>query len=86
MLCLHSFPCNGHRFDHCSDLLLVATQELSLLQDQVPAFSSARAVSTVEQELGAPVTQLFRFFDQNPIAAASLGQARIHTSLRAESF
>lgn len=78
MLCFHSLSCSRP----VSDLpLLVVMQELSLLQDQVPAFSPDRAVSRVERELGAPVTQLFRFFDHNPIAAASLGQARIHSTL-----
>ena len=49
-------------------------QELSLLQDRVPAFNSARAVATIEQELGMPLTSAFRTFDREPIAAASLGQ------------
>lgn len=53
---------------------MVPLQELSLLQDRVPAFSSERAIAIVEQELGGPVTNLFRFFDRDPIAAASLGQ------------
>ena len=52
----------------------VVLQELSLLQDRVPAFNSARAVATVEQELGMPLTSAFRSFDREPIAAASLGQ------------
>ncbi len=62
---------------HCS----IIVQELSLLQDRVPAFSPERAVSTIEQELGAPVTQLFRSFERDPIAAASLGQVSDQTSI-----
>ncbi|EIE27253.1 ABC1-domain-containing protein [Coccomyxa subellipsoidea C-169] len=65
----------GQLFSTRSDLFPAeVTEELSLLQDRVPAFSPERAVSTIEQELGAPVTQLFRSFDRDPIAAASLGQ------------
>ncbi|TXG55552.1 hypothetical protein EZV62_020808 [Acer yangbiense] len=49
-------------------------EELSKLQDKVPAFSPEKAKSLIESELGAPVDQLFRTFEDLPIAAASLGQ------------
>ena len=55
--------------------------ELTKLQDDLPAFSHAIALKTVEEELGAPVTQLFEEFPDQPVAAASLGQvyrARLH--------
>ena len=64
---------------YCNTVL----QELSLLQDRVPAFSPDRAIGTVEEELGAPVTQLFRSFERSPIAAASLGQVSDRTALSA---
>ena len=40
----------------------------------MPAFDSAEAISIVERNLGAPVTQMYESFDAEPIAAASLGQ------------
>lgn len=49
-------------------------EELSELQDRVPAFSASKARAIIEAELGAPVSRLFRSFEDRPIAAASLGQ------------
>ena len=48
--------------------------ELELLHDQLPAqgFESVRA--TVEAELGAPLTELFALFSEEPIAAATIAQ------------
>ncbi|KAL9243963.1 hypothetical protein vseg_017791 [Gypsophila vaccaria] len=48
--------------------------ELAKLQDRVPAFSSKKAKEFIATELGAPVDVLFREFEDQPIAAASLGQ------------
>jgi len=48
--------------------------ELTKLQDNLPAFPHAIALQTIEQELGAPVEQLFEEFPDHPVAAASLGQ------------
>ncbi|KAM7264378.1 hypothetical protein ACFE04_002061 [Oxalis oulophora] len=48
--------------------------ELAKLQDRVPAFSSEKAKRFIENELGAPVDVLFKEFEDQPIAAASLGQ------------
>ena len=55
--------------------------ELTKLQDDLPSFDHAIALRTVEEELGAPVEQLFEDFPDVPVAAASLGQvykARLH--------
>jgi ubiquinone biosynthesis protein len=48
--------------------------ELEKLQDQVPPFSSEEARAIVERELHMPVSELFIEFDENPLAAASIGQ------------
>ncbi|MDH3722858.1 MAG: AarF/UbiB family protein [Desulfobacteraceae bacterium] len=50
------------------------TQELSKLQDKVPPFSFNEAKMTVESEFSKPLEELFVFFSETPIAAASIGQ------------
>ena len=49
-------------------------EELTRLQDDLPAFPHAVALERIEQELGAPAHELFEEFPDHPIAAASLGQ------------
>ena len=48
--------------------------QLTQLQDNLPAFPHAIALQTIEADLGAPVQQLFEEFPDYPVAAASLGQ------------
>ena len=57
-------------------------EELSKLQDRVPAFSYEQVVVIIKQDLGKPVNELFLSFDPIPLAAASLGQvhkAQLHS-------
>ncbi|WP_026734099.1 ABC1 kinase family protein [Fischerella sp. PCC 9605] len=49
-------------------------EELSKLQDKVPAFSYEQVEATIEQELGKKIPELFHSFEPIPLAAASLGQ------------
>ena len=51
------------------------TDTLADLQDEVPSESFADIRKLAEQELGAPLSEKFAWFDENPLAAASLGQA-----------
>ncbi|MEA5616234.1 AarF/ABC1/UbiB kinase family protein [Cronbergia sp. UHCC 0137] len=49
-------------------------EELSKLQDRVPAFSYEQVETIIEQELGKKIPELFGNFEPIPLAAASLGQ------------
>lgn len=51
------------------------TDQLSDLQDEVPAESFADIRKQAEAELGAPLTVKYAWVDEVPLAAASLGQA-----------
>jgi ubiquinone biosynthesis protein len=48
--------------------------ELAKLQDQVPPFDSALAIAQIERALGQPLAKLFREFDPQPVASASIAQ------------
>lgn len=56
--------------------------ELIKLQDQLPPFDNAIALSQIEQDLGRSIQTLFSQISPKPVAAASLGQvyrAKLHT-------
>jgi predicted unusual protein kinase regulating ubiquinone biosynthesis (AarF/ABC1/UbiB family) len=73
----------GQLFSTRADLFPAEfVEELSKLQDKVPAFSYEQVEVIVEQDLGKSVGELFRSFDPVPLAAASLGQvhkAQLHS-------
>lgn len=47
---------------------------ISKLQRQAPAMPFAEIKAQVEKELGKPLAQIFKSFDEQPFAAASIGQ------------
>jgi predicted unusual protein kinase regulating ubiquinone biosynthesis (AarF/ABC1/UbiB family) len=49
-------------------------EELAQLQDQLPGFDSQLAMACIEEDLGAPVGEIFAELEREPISAASLGQ------------
>ena len=51
----------------------VITEELAELRSSVPGLPFATVRSVVEQELGAPLDAIFISFDEQPLAAASIG-------------
>jgi ubiquinone biosynthesis protein len=59
-----------------TDLLPAAvTAELARLQDQVPTLPWPAVQALLEEELGAPIEEVFDEIDREPVAAASLAQA-----------
>lgn len=73
----------GQLFSTRADIFPIEyVEELSKLQDRVPAFSYEQVKEIVEADLGKPVSELYRTFDPIPMAAASLGQvhrAQLHS-------
>jgi ubiquinone biosynthesis protein len=53
--------------------------ELSKLQDQVPAFSSAYALHEIKLAYGKPASEVFKEFSTEPLAAASVAQVHAAT-------
>lgn len=57
------------------DLLPVEfIHELAKLQDDVPPFANTQARKIIGTELGAPLDEVFKDFEETPLASASLGQ------------
>jgi ubiquinone biosynthesis protein len=50
------------------------SQELAKLQDNVPPFPGSQARAVIEAALGAPIEDIFRQFDETPLASASIAQ------------
>ncbi len=57
------------------DLITVKyADEFKKLQDEVPPFSVDEAKKIIEEELGLPLNEIFSYFENTPIAAASIAQ------------
>ena len=52
----------------------VLLEELAQLQDQLPGFDSDLAMACIGEDLGAPIEEIFKDLEREPISAASLGQ------------
>jgi predicted unusual protein kinase regulating ubiquinone biosynthesis (AarF/ABC1/UbiB family) len=61
----------------------VITKELADLQDEVPAEDFAAIRAQAEAEFGQPLSDLYAWVDETPLAAASLGQ--VHRARLRES-
>jgi len=67
-----------------TDLIpLEYVQELSKLQDNVPSFPYDDVKAIIKSETGRFPEEIFRFFDETPFAAASLGQ--VHKAALSET-
>jgi predicted unusual protein kinase regulating ubiquinone biosynthesis (AarF/ABC1/UbiB family) len=65
----------GQLFSTRADLFPTEyVEELSKLQDKVPAFNYEQAEIIIKEDLGKKVEEVYRSFDPVPLAAASLGQ------------
>jgi predicted unusual protein kinase regulating ubiquinone biosynthesis (AarF/ABC1/UbiB family) len=73
----------GQLFSTRADLFPTEyVEELSQLQDRVPAFSYEVVEQIIAQDFGKSIPDLFQNFDPVPLAAASLGQvhkAQLHS-------
>src|SRR5574343_1492718 len=54
-------------------------EELALLQDRVPPFSTEVAVATIERAFRRPVDEVFASFGREPVASASIAQVHFAT-------
>ena len=76
----------GQFFSMRSDILPPAyCNALRSLYDEVPPFPASEARRIIERELQAQIDELFESFDDDPVGAASFGQAHLVVLKRGES-
>lgn len=56
-------------------------EDLSLLQDSIPPFPTDEAIAIIEQDFECRLSDLFSFFDKEPVAAASIAQVHFATTV-----
>lgn len=77
-----SFIKLGQALSTRSDLLGEEfSADLSQLQDSLPAFPTDQARTIIEAEFDKPMAELFREFDDRPVAAASIAQVHFAITL-----
>jgi ubiquinone biosynthesis protein len=52
-------------------------EELAKLQDRVPPFPAEQVIATIVRVYGKPVDQVFKAFDREPVASASVAQVHL---------
>lgn len=63
-----------------ADLLPTAViKEISKLQDDVPPFDSKLAIAEIEKNIKQPISEVFKEFDDTPLASASIAQ--VHSAI-----
>ncbi|MFO1037424.1 MAG: 2-polyprenylphenol 6-hydroxylase [Geminicoccaceae bacterium] len=68
-----------------SDLLGDAiARDLSSLQDRLPSFPFGKARAVIEADLERPLGEVFRSFDETPVAAASIAQVHFAVTTEGE--
>jgi ubiquinone biosynthesis protein len=51
--------------------------ELAKLQDRVPPFATEQVIATLERVYGKPVAEVFKTFEREPVASASVAQVHL---------
>lgn len=56
-------------------------KELEVLQEHVPPFAESGMERVLEKEFGRPISEIFSYFNDTPLAAGSLAQVHLATTL-----
>ncbi len=77
-----SFIKLGQALSTRPDLIGAAmADDLANLQDRLPPFPGSQARATIEAAFGAPLDELYESFDDDPVAAASIAQVHLATTV-----
>ncbi len=77
-----SFIKFGQALSTRPDLIGAAmADDLANLQDRLPPFPGSQARATIEAAFGAPLDELYESFDDDPVAAASIAQVHLATTV-----
>ena len=77
-----SFIKLGQALSTRPDLIGAAmADDLANLQDRLPPFPGSQARAMIEAAFGAPLDELYESFDDDPVAAASIAQVHLATTV-----